>query len=189
MSEPDVSDGVRALLADASIWEEPPPALEQEVVDSITRATRERVPAPSRVSRSVSAVAAALILLFGLAAVLAWPSDGGWAHEFALAGTDRAPDASASVTVQENGAGALIRLDAEGLAPAPANSYYEGWVDGPDGDMVAIGTFHLHHGDDPIALWAGVDLSKYPVLTVTLEPEDGDPGSSGDVVLRGSVSP
>jgi hypothetical protein len=192
MSETELSDGVRSVLEDAATWEEPRGALEQEVVDAIARAARAEAPPEtarraSRAARLVPGLAAAVILLFGLAAVLAWPGDGGRdTRAFALAGTARARDASARVSVEETGAGALILFDADGLAPAPPDTYYEGWVDAPSGDKVSIGTFHLHESDRPIALWAGVDLADYPVLTV-IEPEDGDAGSSGNVVLRGSI--
>jgi hypothetical protein len=43
-------------------------------------------------------------------------------------------------------------------------------------------------GGDEVTLWAGVDIEDFPVMTVTLEPNDGDPASSGDVVLRGELS-
>jgi hypothetical protein len=82
-----------------------------------------------------------------------------------------------------------ITLDVSGLAPAPKGSFYQAWVKGPRG-AVAVGTFHVRDGEsaeEPIELWSGVDLADYPTITVTLEPEDGDPASSGTVVLKGKV--
>ena len=53
-----------------------------------------------------------------------------------------------------------------------------------DKGLVSIGTFHT---PDKVILWAGVSLVDYPTLTVTLEPEDGDQTSSGQVVLKAPV--
>ena len=53
---------------------------------------------------------------------------------------------------------------------------------GPRG-LVTIGTFHLRGGPGAVELWSAVSLADYPTITVTREPEDGDPASSGQVVL------
>jgi hypothetical protein len=53
---------------------------------------------------------------------------------------------------------------------------------GPRG-LVAIGTFHLRGGPGTVELWSAVSLADYPTITVTREPEDGNPASSGQVVL------
>jgi hypothetical protein len=52
---------------------------------------------------------------------------------------------------------------------------------GPHG-LVTIGTFHMR-GPGTVELWSAVSLADYPVITVTREPEDGNPASSGQVVL------
>jgi hypothetical protein len=35
----------------------------------------------------------------------------------------------------------------------------------------------------PVELWSAVSLTDYPTITVTREPEDGNPASSGQIVL------
>jgi hypothetical protein len=61
---------------------------------------------------------------------------------------------------------------------------YEAWIG--DGDIrVSAGTFHLREGDDAIELWAGTDDPRFHIISVTIEPIDGDAGSSGRVVMRG----
>ncbi len=105
--------------------------------------------------------------------------------QIAMAGTAAAPAASAVVDIAATPAGLKILLDADGLEPAPANSFYEAWVS--DGTTrVSAGTFHLRGGSGPIELWAGVVGDGFEQLSVTLEPLDGDTDSSGDVRLRGT---
>jgi hypothetical protein len=59
------------------------------------------------------------------------------------------------------------------------------WND--EGEGVSIGTFHLRGGEEPVILWSGVDPADYPAIWVTREPEDGDPGASDQVVMRGRI--
>jgi hypothetical protein len=136
--------------------------------------------------------AAAAIALVVTGIVLVTRSDGnesdrgGDTIEFALAGTDAAPDAHADVIMSSTPAGLKILLDADGLPGAPEGAYYEAWLS--DGDVsVSAGTFHLRGGSNQIELWAGVVGPEYDTLSVTVEPVDADNSSSGDVVLRGTV--
>ena len=80
-----------------------------------------------------------------------------------------------------------IELDISGLPPAPAGSYYQGWLRNEDGDAVTIGTFHGREGTDDIILWSGVDIADYSALTVTIQQEGAGAESSGRVVLRGET--
>jgi hypothetical protein len=111
--------------------------------------------------------------------------------EVALAGTELAPEARATATLRETGSGVAVTLRTDGLPPAPAGFYYQAWVVGPAG-AVPIGTFHQRGdeddgSDEAVELWSGVDLADYPLLTVTIEAEDGDPASSGRRVLQASL--
>lgn len=154
-----------------------------------TARTRRAGPRPTRRWIATGAAAAVLAVVAGMiGAGLA--DDGGdqpEGTEFAISGTDLAPRASAVATVNMLGAGIGIRLDVQGLPPAAPGTYYEAWVSGPDG-KVSAGTFHMRGGDDGVYLWSGVDPDRYPTLSVTLEDEDGDPASSGRVVLDGPVA-
>jgi hypothetical protein len=49
--------------------------------------------------------------------------------------------------------------------------------------LVTIGTFHQRGGPDTVDLWSAVSLADYPTITITREPEDGNPAPSGQVVL------
>jgi hypothetical protein len=82
-----------------------------------------------------------------------------------------------------------LTLSVEDFPPTPAGAYYAVWVRGEAGD-VAIGTFRLKSDDDfdiPFAI--GVNPSEYPEVVVTLEPDDGDPALTGEIVTEGRFDP
>ena len=65
------------------------------------------------------------------------------------------------------------------------------WLKSCDGTrLVPAGSFH--ELDDAVA-WAGVSVDEFPLITVTKEvvagPKDPTQGSSGEVVVAGSVAP
>ncbi len=132
----------------------------------------------------LAAAAAIAVVVTGVVLVMRTGNDPAGGTEFALAGTELAPDASATVVFESTPAGLKILLDTAGLPGAPDGQMYEAWIG--DGDIrVSAGTFHLRGGNVPIALWAGTADPQFRVITVTIEPIDGDAASSGDVVLRG----
>jgi hypothetical protein len=102
--------------------------------------------------------------------------------DVALAGTRLAPAASAVAKLHATPSGLAIELDVSGLPPSPPGFYYQAWMKGPHG-LVTIGTFHMRGGPGTVELWSAVTLAGYPTITVTREPEDGNPASSGQVVL------
>ena len=209
---PDDEAALAALLGSAAIWEPDVHGDEDAIVASITAlagstpgSEREHVtastapasagvtplPAASKKPRWLAAVAAAVLVVAGGAFAL--NSLGGQEGvEVALSGTDLAPDASATALVDEGDLGVKINIEIEGLAPAPDGFYYEAWVRESPEVGVSAGTFHLR-GADPdepgaIELWAGVSTEDYPLITVTLQEEGGGPASSGEVVLKGTIS-
>jgi hypothetical protein len=104
-----------------------------------------------------------------------------------LAGTELEPAAAGRANIVPRNSGFEIKLDISGLPPAPAGSYYQGWLRNKDRDAVTIGTFHGREGTDDIILWSGVDIADYPTLTVTIQQEGAGAESSGRVVLRGQI--
>jgi len=69
--------------------------------------------------------------------------------------------------------------------PANGRDYYEIWLLGDDG-LVPLGSFKV--GDDgaaDIPLTLPVDPAGYQSFDVSREPDDGNPGHSGDSILRG----
>jgi hypothetical protein len=179
------------LLADEAVWAEPSPDLEAHIAAAVEEAARgESVVDLAAVRRrrlrvrtvapwAVAVAAAAAAVLLG---VRPW-SGGTPAFTAALAGTELAPGARGEADLTDTSSGFRIDLDLTGLPRTKPGFYYQAWLKGPRG-LVTIGTFHT---GGKVTLWSGVDPRRYPTLTVTLEPEDGDPASSGRKVLVGSV--
>jgi Anti-sigma-K factor rskA len=193
----DTATRFRDLLADDAVWAEPSPtgvddllaAIQTEsaaTVPPAVPAARPRVPSRGRRRLLLVAAAAGIVAVAGVVGVLVRSADDGTGQDFAVAGTQLAPDASGVATVEETGSGVAIELDVSGLPPAEPGTYYQAWVKGPDG-LVTVGTFHMRGGDDHVELWSGVPLERYPTLTVTLQEEGAGQESSGQVVLSGEV--
>ena len=195
----DTAVRFRDLLAEDAVWAEPSPtgvddllaAIEAEPgcrVAAATPAARPRTRSPGRSRRlMLVAAAAGIVALAGLVGILVRSADDGGGQDFAVAGTELAPRASAVATVEETGSGVTIELDVRDLPPAEPGTYYQAWVKGPGG-LVTVGTFHMRGGDDKVELWSGVPLDRYPTLTVTLQQEGAGQESSGRVVLSGDVA-
>ncbi len=147
---------------------------------------RRRRP-PLLAPAAVAAVAAASVLAFVAGRQLDRPA-GPVELQTALvaAGGHRA----ATVEVRKAGIGRVIRFDSDALPVLPKGEYYELWFVAP-GDTptrpnrISAGTFHPDaEGRSHVRLVAAVDPAKYPVVSVTAEPGDGDPKPTGPEVLR-----
>ena len=69
--------------------------------------------------------------------------------------------------------------------PRLANGrYYEAWLKNAAGVLVPVGTFNDAR---QVTLWAGVPPTAFPSLTVTRQRADGNPASSGERVLVGTI--
>ena len=199
-------DDLRALLADPSAWAEPGPELEDHVTAAVVRAAASAAPGrpvPARVTQprrgdrrriatalgsrrpriawltGLAAAAAAAVI-----AVVVTVGGGSNATQFqaTLAGTPLAPGASAQVTLTQTQSGWRIILQGQGLPRLDNGYYYEAWLKNPAGILVPIGTFNQPNN---VTLWAGVPPTEYPTITVTRQPANGNPKSSGLRVLVG----
>ena len=86
--------------------------------------------------------------------------------------------------------GREVELDIRRLRDPRPEGIYELWFVAP-GDTrrrprrVPAGTFHPdEQGRGSVRLVAAAEPAKYPRLSVTLEPADGDPARTGPEVLR-----
>ena len=62
------------------------------------------------------------------------------------------------------------------------------WYAKADGGRISCGTFTAQpDGSATVSMSAPVSSVAYPEIEITQEPDDGDPGSSGKVVLKGSL--
>jgi hypothetical protein len=188
------------LLGDPSTWAEPatgledaivraveqaPPAADDEPVPSIGGTTRRDAMRRRRIRWLAAPAAAAIAAVVGFAA-LSGPSTG---PDFTanLAATAAAPTARGSANITKSQSGFRIVLDAHGLPKLPAGKYYQAWLKNAHGTLVPIGTFSS--SDGRVTLWSGVSPKEFTVISVTIEADDGDQGSSGDRVLTGEVHP
>jgi Anti-sigma-K factor rskA, C-terminal len=203
-------DAIAPTLRDEAVWVEPPAGLADSIIAAIAaeRAAGPTEPGPpqpaavpttppvvtpirrrSRAAWFVGAAAAAAVAALAVGIVVTRGDGESDEEQFAISGTQLAPNAEATAEVNELGAGVAISLDVHDLPPAPAGFYYQGWVRNAEDDSVTVGTFHMRAGDARVTLWSGVDVDEYSTLTVTLQEEGAGPESSGEVVLRGSIAP
>ena len=104
-----------------------------------------------------------------------------------------APDGGAesgTAAVTKTGIGRVIEFRSDNLPILPKGEYYELWFVGPGDTLerpnrISAGTFHPDEdGRSHIRFAAAVDPAKYPVISVTSEPGDGNPQRTGVEVLR-----
>lgn len=104
------------------------------------------------------------------------------------------PVMTARVEVVKTGVGREIELRTDELPILPTGEYYELWFvaagDTPSTPRrISAGTFHPdRHGRSHVRFTAAVDPSRYPELSVTAEPGDGDPRPSTTEVLRSTAA-
>jgi anti-sigma-K factor RskA len=189
--------GLPALLDRMAPAWEPPAGLEARVLVAVERAAAgagDARPAPRRRRLGLRlALAPAAAALLALAVVAGTRLGGGQPGELELQATLTAPagGAEASARVTRTGIGRVIVLRTDELPILPQGELYELWFVGP-GDSpsrpnrISAGTFHPdENGRTHVQLAAAVDPAKYPVLSVTKEPADGDPRPGVEVLRSG----
>ena len=191
-------DELRDLLGTSAIWEQPDPALEDRVVAAITEEARAR-PASAPARRSVfrrrpifrrpayafSGLATVVAAVVAIALAVSSSAPAPTQFAMVVSGTPLAPGASGSATLTKTGSGWRIELSATGLPRLANGRYYEAWLKNAAGVLVPVGTFNDAR---QVTLWAGVPPTEYPALTVTQQRENGNPASSGERVLTGTIS-
>jgi anti-sigma-K factor RskA len=162
----------------------PPPELKEWV---LARARNERrYPRVGKWKIWLPAAAALLVVAivgFGVFRMASEQSGG-----LALSATDAAPQAGGELRGERIGDNLRIELEAWGLPKPKGGEYYEMWYAKEGGGRVSCGTFAATpDGRASVSMSAPVSAVAYPEIEITQEPDDGDPGSSGKVVLRGSL--
>ena len=160
----------------------PPPELKDWV---LARARNEERPAGRW--RLWLTVAAALLVVavlgLGVFRTVSDSSDG-----LALRATSAAPQAGGELRGEQIGDNLKVELEAWGLPDPREGGYYEMWYAREDGGRVSCGTFSATpDGSATVSMSAPVSAVAYPEIEITQEPDDGDPASSGKVVLKGSL--
>jgi Anti-sigma-K factor rskA, C-terminal len=99
-------------------------------------------------------------------------------------GTSLAPSAHGSATLTKMTSGWQVELSATGLPHLSGGRYYQAWLKNSAGVLVPIGTFN---DAVKVTLWSGVPVTQFRMLTVTRQEANGNPASSGQRVLIGTI--
>ena len=180
----DLDDVLQAHGILRAAVDSPPPELKDWVLSRARNEARHR---PTNRRMLWVPVAAALLVVavlgFGLLRTVSGPSDG-----LALTATSAAPQAGGELRGEQVGDNFRVELEAWGLPEPSGGEYYEMWYAKEGGGRISCGTFSAKpDGRTTVNMSAPASAVAYPKVEITLEPDDGNPGSSGKVVLKGSL--
>ena len=103
--------------------------------------------------------------------------------------------AQAELQVTAIGIGRVVDLSTDVLPILPTGEFYEVWFVGAEDspttpNRISAGTFHPDpDGRSRVRFAAAVNPELYPVVEITSEQGDGNPLSSGRIVLRAVIAP
>ncbi|MEL7206996.1 MAG: anti-sigma factor [Actinomycetota bacterium] len=133
--------------------------------------------------RTVLAVAAALVVVAGVAGVLRAGSSDPVVSEVAMS------DDGLQVAAPSDGTARLVEADDAlvvefELPDLPeTDGYYEAWlIDSEVNGMFSLGAVDA---DGRLTVPSGVDPAEFPIVDISVESTDGDPTHSGQSILRG----
>jgi anti-sigma-K factor RskA len=144
--------------------------------------TRRRPALPRVLVPALASVALIAVGVFGTLAVQDLGDDEAPGRSVALEALPLAPRASGQAEVGDG-----VRLTVSDLRPSRPGEYYELWLLNSPEDLVSVGAFRVgEDGRATVEFPLGVDPSRYKLLDVSVERDDGDPGHSARSVLRSS---
>ena len=159
----------------------PAPATGGEVVQLDSR---------RRAWKIAAAVAAAAVLVAGIGAIAVNRSTGSGTE--LVASTDLSlleGGGSGSAELLKRSDGMHLVVDVSDLSPAEQADFYELWLLTPDGkDPQSITKYTKDGGVIDVPVPAGVSTTKFPVVDISEEVDDGNEGHSGKSILRGSLA-
>ena len=162
-----------------------PPA---ELKARVLARARGEIPARSRSRWRFWVPAAALLAIAVLGAGLLWTITGDSSEGIPLTATVLASEGGGEVSGKVDGGNLQIELVVWNLPELRKDEYYELWYAKEGGGRISCGTFRAQQGSQTIVnLTAPANAVSYPEIEVTREPDDGDPGSSGEKVLVGDL--
>ena len=178
-----------------------PPGLAERTFAAIEEAAAAGAPVPARLpepsraerARRLRLPAAAVAAVAGVAALVAglflMARPGPSPIEVALV-ADGGGHAVATARLHRGDTGVAVELAVAGLPVPPAGAFYECWYVGA-GDTadhparITAGTFTVAaEGTTTVRMTTAADHKRFPGIEVTLEPDDGDPRSTGPAVLH-----
>jgi hypothetical protein len=169
----------------------PRPAPSPQAARVVKKPRRERSWVMTILERPAYAFGVLAVLVAVVAGITALSSSGGGSPspaplQFAMVvnGTSLAPGAHGSATLTKMSSGWQVELSASGLPHLTNGRYYQAWLKNSAGVLVPIGTFN---DAVKVTLWSGVPVTQFRTLTVTRQEANGNPASSGERVLIGTI--
>jgi anti-sigma-K factor RskA len=136
-------------------------------------------------------LAAAVVALLSLGAVALFTRSSAETFDFAMSSPNGGP-AGGTANAHQTSHGWSIRLSLHGLPALNDKAFYECWYvdlakDSPTRPFrVSAGTFDAtDSGKADVQMWSSADPKQFPTMQITVEPVDGNPAPSQDVVLIG----
>lgn len=81
----------------------------------------------------------------------------------------------------------VVEVDLSGLPERGNDSFYELWfLDLDDEQIISLG--RVHPSTTSVTVPGDLDPTRFPLLDVSVEPDDGVAAHSGDSVLRGPIT-
>lgn len=134
---------------------------------------------------AAAALLVVAILGVGLLPAILGDSSGG----IPLTATALSPGANGVVRGEQAGENIQIDLEVRGLPELREDEYYEMWYAREDGERISCGAFRTgpEGSQTTVSFTTPVNARAYPEIEITREPDDGDPGSSGEKFLEGRL--
>jgi anti-sigma-K factor RskA len=162
----------------------PPP----ELKDRVLAQAGGEIPARSRGGWRFWVPAAALLVIAVLGAGILWTLTNDSPEGIPLAATAPTSEGGGEISGEMEEGNLKIELVVWDLPALQKGEYYELWYAKEDGGRISCGTFRAQQGGQTtVNLTAPSNAVSYPEIEVTREPDDGDPGSSGQRVLVGDL--
>ncbi len=164
----------------------PPPELKARTMER----TAASIPSRSGGGRRWlwAAAAAALLVAAVLGVGFLRGLVGGPSESLPLTATEIASGAGGELRGEVDDRNLQLELEVWDMPELRQGEYYEMWYAREGGGRISCGTFHAQSGDrTTVNLSAPLSATSYPEIEVTREPDDGAPGSSGEVVLVGDL--
>ena len=184
-----MTNAIRRAIDDPVPLESPPDGLwdsisarsQLEEADNVTRLASRR-----RVAGWALGAAAAVIVVVALVVGIAVTRDGDSGTVVATAQLDliEGPATGSAELVDVDGTTRLVvELDAQ----EPDDGFLEVWLLDPD--VSRLHSLGPVRSDGTYEIPSGLVVAEVPVVDVSVESFDGDPGHSGNSVLRGVLQP
>ena len=172
-----LDEGTERLLRSSALWEDPGDVVGARINEAVA-ASEPGIETPIR-AWILGGIAAAVVLIATLANLVDAPD---WRIEIVAA---EGMTAAGEIIGFNEATGTRLVLEIRDLPQAEPGTFYEMWWMREGGEAVSSGSFL---GPDTVPMWMGIRRSEFPQVLITLEPSDGDPAPSGNIVARSADS-